>query len=271
MSMAEAKREITGPVEGEVIYEVRGTVGLVTLSRPHARNAMTLEMYAGLKDIVAAVDPDGPVKVLIVTGAGEKAFAAGTDISKFRSFTTDQHSLDYEAYMDDVLGTVETCPIPTIAAISGACTGGGAAIAACCDLRIATRTVKFGFPIARTLGNCLSMTNLARLIDLMGPARVKEMLFTARLIAADEALATGIVSEIVDEHETLMIEAFKLAEMLSGHAPLTLRATKEGLRRLRQIPKGADHDLITMCYGSEDFREGLEAFLAKRPAAWKGR
>ncbi|MEL7049581.1 MAG: enoyl-CoA hydratase/isomerase family protein [Pseudomonadota bacterium] len=256
---------------GDVTLDVRGSVGLVTLNRPHARNAMTLEMYAELRDIMAGISPDGPLKAIIITGAGEKAFAAGTDISKFRDFTTPQHALDYESFMDDVLGKVETCPLPTIAAISGACTGGGAAIAACCDLRIATGRLRFGFPIARTLGNCLSMTNLARLSELMGAARVREMLFTSRLLEADEALSIGLVSELCDDHETLMIEAFKLADLLCSQAPLTLRATKEGLRRLRQVPPKADHDLITLCYGSQDFKEGLEAFLAKRPAAWTGK
>ncbi len=270
--MSDALQSATadGPAEGEILFEVRSGVGLLTLSRPHARNAMTLEMYAGLKDVIGAIEPGGDVKVVIVTGAGEKAFAAGTDISKFREFTTDQHALDYEANMDQVLGTLEACPVPTIAAICGACTGGGGAIAACCDLRIASRSMRFGFPIARTLGNCLSMSSLARLNEIMGPARVKEMLFTARLIEADEALAIGLVSEIVDDHETLMIEAFKLAETLMSHAPLTLRATKAAQLRLRQVQRGLDHDLITLCYGSADFKEGLEAFLAKRPAVWRG-
>ncbi|MEO1542590.1 MAG: enoyl-CoA hydratase/isomerase family protein [Pseudomonadota bacterium] len=257
--------------EGNVTLEVRGHVGLITLNRPHARNAMTLEMYGQLKDIAAAIKPDSDLKAVVITGAGEKAFAAGTDISKFRDFTTPQHALDYEASMDEVLNTLEAIPLPTIAAISGACTGGGAAIATCCDLRIGTRRLRFGFPIARTLGNCLSMNNLARLSDLMGPARVKEMLFTSRLIEADEALAIGLVSELSDDHEALMIEAFRLADLLSSHAPLTLRATKEGLRRLRTVSNGADHDLIELCYGSNDFKEGLEAFLAKRPAQWTGK
>lgn len=258
-------------VAGEVLFETRGAIGLVTLSRPHARNAMTLEMYAQLRDQVAALEADGPIRAVIVTGAGDKAFAAGTDISKFREFTTDQHALDYERFMDGVLSTLEACPLPTIAAIAGACTGGGAAIAACCDLRIATDRLRFGFPIARTLGNCLSMTNIARLNELLGAPRVREMLFTARLIEASEAYAIGLVTSVHPDHETLMIEAFRLAETVASHAPLTLRATKEAQRRLRQVPEGGDRDLITMCYGSEDFKEGLGAFLAKRPAVWRGR
>lgn len=257
--------------DGQVTLEVREGIGLLTLSRPQARNAMTFAMYAQLQAIFDGIIPGGEVRTLVVTGAGEKAFAAGTDISKFRDFTTPQHALDYERTMDVVLGSIERCPVPTIAAIAGACTGGGAAIAACCDLRIASRDIRFGFPISRTLGNCLSVANLARLSDLIGPARTKEIIFTSRLIEADEALATGLVSELLDDHASLMSRAIALANVVAGHAPLTLRATKEGLRRLRTATQVNDDDLIVSCYMSEDFREGLEAFLGKRPANFKGR
>lgn len=257
--------------DGQVTLEVRDGIGWVTLSRPQARNAMTFTMYSQLKAIFDGIVPGGDVRALIVTGAGEKAFAAGTDISKFRDFTTEQHALDYERNMDVVLGAIERCPVPTIAAIAGACTGGGAAIAACCDLRIASRDIRFGFPISRTLGNCLSVANLARLAELIGPARTKEIIFTSRLIEAEEALASGLVSELLDDHASLMSRATALANLVAGHAPLTLRATKEGLRRLRTASQVKDDDLIVSCYMSEDFREGLEAFLGKRPANFKGR
>ncbi len=261
----------TSNPDGDVTLEVRGNIGVVTLSRPVARNAMTLGMYARLRDITAGIEPDGTIKALVITGAGDKAFAAGTDIAKFRDFSTPEHALDYERTMDDVLGSIERCAVPTIAAIAGACTGGGAAIAACCDLRIASRDMRFGFPIARTLGNCLSVTNLARVADIIGAARTREIIFTARLIEADEALAIGLVSELLADHEALMMRAIELAEHVAGHAPLTLRATKEGLRRLRTAREVFDEDLILSCYMSEDFREGLEAFLSKRPANFKGR
>lgn len=257
--------------DGRVTLEVRQGIGLVKLSRQQARNAMTLPMYAELQAIATGVVPGGEVKALIITGEGEKAFAAGTDISKFRDFSTPEHALGYERSMEVVLASIEGCAVPTIAAIAGACTGGGAAIAACCDLRIATRNMRFGFPIARTLGNCLSVNNLARLADLIGPARTKEIIFTARLIEAEEALATGLVSELLDDHQQLMARAMELAELVAGHAPLTLRATKEGLRRLRTAVAIQDDDLILSCYMSDDFREGLEAFLGKRQADFKGR
>jgi len=162
--------------------------------------------------------------------------------------------------------------VPTIAAIAGACTGGGAAIAACCDLRIAARNVRIGFPIARTLGNCLSSASLARLTALVGPARVKDLIFTARLVEADEALRVGLVGELVDDLPALERRAEELATLVAGHAPLTLRSTKEGLRRLQQrLSREEAEDLILMCYMSGDFREGMDAFLAKRPPQWKGR
>ena len=246
-------------------------IGIITLNRPQARNALTFEMYARLREICEGIDPDGPLRAIVITGAGEKAFAAGTDISAFRDFSVAQDALDYEARMDKVLGALEAVPVPTIAAIAGACTGGGAAIAATCDLRIGARDMRFGFPIARTLGNCLSNANLARLSAIIGPHRVKEIIFTARLIEAGEALALGLVSELHDDKETVFVRALQIAETLKGHAPLTMRATKEALRRLRVGERDNDKDLIVQCYMSEDFREGMEAFLAKRTPDWKGR
>lgn len=258
--------------ENELLYEVRGTTGWITLNRPQARNALTFAMYDGLAEICRSVPTDGSVKCLVVTGAGEKAFAAGTDMTQFRGFTSDQDALDYEHRMDVVLGAVEACPVPTIAAISGACTGGGAGIAAACDIRLTTADLRFGFPIARTLGNCLSIANLSRLSALMGAGRTKEVIFTARLVGADEAQAIGLVSEIVADHAALIARAEALAEQLAGHAPITLATTKEALRRLRVEGAGADdRDLVIRAYMSEDFKEGMEAFLGKRKPEWKGR
>jgi enoyl-CoA hydratase len=170
-----------------------------------------------------------------------------------------------------VLGALEACGKPTIAAIQGACTGGGAGIAACCDLRIAAANARFGFPVARTLGNCLSMGNYARLLSLVGShGRVKDLLFNARLVDAPEAKAIGLVTEVVEPAE-LMKRAEEVARTVASHAPLTLRATKEALRRLMaRIPPGEGQDLILMCYMSKDFREGMDAFLNKRPPQFRG-
>ncbi len=253
----------------DLLFEVRDGIGRITFNRPEARNALTFAMYDRLAEICGEAARDRQICALILTGAGDRAFAAGTDISQFRAFATPDDAIAYEARLDHVLEAVERCPKPTIAAIAGACTGGGAAIATACDLRIAARNARFGFPIARTLGNCLSMANLARLAALTGPARVTEIIFTARLIEAEEAKSIGLVSEVLEDAATLTTRADELAHLIASHAPLTLRATKEALRRLRTGESG-EQDLILMCYMSRDFREGMEAFLAKRPPAWTG-
>ena len=255
----------------DLLYEVRDGIGYVTFNRPGARNALTFAMYDRLAEICRELDTDRAIKALVLTGAGEVAFAAGTDISQFRAFTIPQDALDYEARIERVLDAVERCRVPTIAAIAGACTGGGAGIAAACDLRIAAPNLRIGFPIARTLGNCLSMGNYARLAALIGPARVKDMIFRARLIEAQEALAFGLVSEITIDYGGLLPRAEAIARQVASHAPLTLQATKEALRRLRPQPDpAAERDLILMCYMSRDFREGMDAFLNKRPPEWRG-
>ena len=167
-------------------------------------------------------------------------------------------------------GGLERCRVPTIAAIAGACTGGGGVIAACCDLRIGTASTKFGFPIARTLGNCLSVRNLARLSALIGAPRVKDLIFTARLMEADEAIRIGMLTEVVKDRAELDERVDAVAQAIAGFAPLTLRSTKEALRRL-QASEVPDRDLILMCYMSEDFREGMSAFLEKRSPNWQGK
>jgi len=255
----------------ELLYELRDGIVRVTFNRPQARNALTFAMYEGLAEICTGINEDASVKAMILTGAGDKAFAAGTDISQFREFKTPQDGIDYEQRIDRILGVLEQCRVPVIAAIAGACTGGGAAIAACSDIRVATKNAKFGFPIARTLGNCLSMSSLARLSSLIGPARVKEVIFSARLIEAPEALGIGLLAEVVEDAAALAARAEELARLYASQAPLTLRATKEGLRRLQSRLAGAEaEDLITMCYTSADFREGVTAFLAKRKPNWRG-
>ncbi|MCJ2071694.1 enoyl-CoA hydratase/isomerase family protein [Methylobacterium sp. J-030] len=262
----------------ELLFSIdEGGIARIVLNRPQARNALTFAMYQGLITCCEAIAGNPAAKALIITGAGEKAFAAGTDIAQFREFETAEDALGYERFMDRVLGTLERLRVPTIAAIAGACTGGGAAIAAACDLRIAARDSRFGFPIARTLGNCLSQGNLKRLSGLIGPARVKDIIFTARLVGAEEALAIGLIGEMVEDRTALTERVDTLAQLLAGHAPLTMQATKEGLRRLAEEDapeEGAAHpgdDLILLCYMSQDFREGMEAFLGKRPPNWSGR
>ena len=256
---------------GEILYELRDGVVFVTFNRPEARNAFTFAMYERLAEICAEVNANRLVRAMVLTGAGGKAFAAGTDISQFRAFDSPEDAITYEGRIDRVLGALETCRVPTIAAIAGACTGGGAGIAGCCDLRIAADNARFGLPIARTLGNCLSMSNYSRFAALIGPARLKEMIFTARLVEAPEALQIGLVSEIVENPDNLISRAEELARAVASHAPLTLQSCKEALRRLRPIiPPGGGEDLILMCYMSQDFREGIDAFLNKRTPNFQG-
>jgi enoyl-CoA hydratase len=255
----------------DLLHERRGDIAWITFNRPEARNALTFAMYEELARICEEANNDATLRVMVIRGQGEKAFASGTDINQFRAFKTPQDSLDYEARIDRILTALEQCRVPTIAAIAGACTGGGAAIAVCCDLRIAAKNVRIGFPIARTLGNCLSSASLARLTALVGPARVKDLIFTARLVEGEEALRVGLVGELVEDLPALERRAEELAKLVAGHAPLTLRSTKEGLRRLQQrLSREEAEDLILMCYMSGDFREGMDAFLNKRPPQWKG-
>jgi enoyl-CoA hydratase len=256
----------------DLLYSVDDGIARITFNRPQARNALTFAMYERMAAICHEVNADRSIKALILTGAGDKAFASGTDISQFRAFSTPQDAIDYEGRLDRVLGTLEQCRVPTIAAIAGACTGGGAGIAACCDMRIGTSTLRIGFPIARTLGNCLSMSNLSRLTALIGPARVKELIFTARLIEASEALALGLVNEVVPDVEALQRRVGELARLIAGHAPLTLEATKEAVRRLQnRLTREEGEDLLLSCYMSADFREGMDAFLNKRAPRWQGK
>jgi enoyl-CoA hydratase len=258
-------------VSQELLYEVEDGVGRITFNRPEARNALTFRMYERLAEIMQEAERDAGLKALILTGAGEQAFAAGTDISEFKSFSRAEDALNYEARMDRVLDTLERSRVPTIAAIAGACTGGGAAIAICCDIRIGASSARFGMPIGRTLGNCLSMSNYARLVSLLGSARVKDIIFTARLVGAGEAHAAGLLSEVLPDHAALLSRANELAGTVASQAPLTLRATKEALRRIREkMTPQEDHDLILMCYMSRDFREGMDAFLNKRTPKWTG-
>ncbi len=254
----------------DLMHEIRGQTLWITFNRPQARNALTFGMYEALADLCRTVPTDGSVRAVVLSGAGGKAFAAGTDMTQFRAFETAQDALDYEAQVDAVLDAVERCPVPTVAAINGACTGGGAGIAAACDLRIASASLRFGFPIARTLGNCLAAANLARLSSLMGAGRVREIIFTARLMDAEEARSCGLISEILPDEAALMERAENLAVQLGEMAPLTLRATKEAMRRTLAAARVDDADLIELCYMSNDFRHGLEAFLAREKPQWTG-
>jgi enoyl-CoA hydratase len=254
------------------IYETDGPIATLTFNRPEARNAMTWEMYESLVGACARVDEDANVRVFILRGAGGKAFVAGTDISQFQNFRDREDGLKYEERLDHVLDRLERVTKPTIAQVQGVAAGGGCAIAFTCDLRVATPESTFGIPIARTLGNCLSGATCSRLVDVLGPVVVKDMLFTGRLVPATEAHALGVVNRLVPA-EDLDRVARDLATTIASNAPLTLRATKEMIRRImarRRLAPGDDADIVEMCYTSRDFREGVASFLAKRKPEWTG-
>lgn len=256
----------------ELIAERRGAVQWVTFNRPEARNALTWTMYAGLVEVCEAVNRDREIKAMVLIGAGGRAFVAGTDISQFRDVRTEQDVLAYEARGNEVFTALESVRVPTIAAIAGACTGAGAILAAACDLRIVSPSAGYGFPIARTLGNCLSTPNVVRVVALIGAPRLSDLVMRARLMEPDEMMACGMVAAVTPDEASLVDQAQALAEEVAANAPLTLWATKVALRRLRErmAPQDADRDLLLRCYLSRDFREGVESFLDKRKPIWSG-
>jgi enoyl-CoA hydratase len=256
--------------EPELLFERRGAVAVVTFNRPHAHNAMTFAMYEGLSERYEEVDGDDAIRVLVLRGAGGRAFVAGTDIRQFLDVDSGRTGIDYERDIDRWVGRLERVAKPTIALVEGYATGSGLALSAACDLRVCTPDARFGLPIARTLGNCLSMAGYARLAALLGEARTKDIVFTARMIGADEALACGLATEIVAA-DAIEARVMEIAEVVAGHAPITLRVTKEALRRLRAADLPDGHDLVEAAYGSEDFRAGVAAFLEKRRHEWTGR
>src|SRR5437867_7223975 len=231
---------------------------------------MSFAMYDRIAAICRDANGDDSIKAVVISGSAD-AFVAGTDIAQFVNFEEASQALEYERRMDAWLGAIEDVRLPTIAAVRGPVVGGGLAIAAACDLRVAAPSARFGVPVARTLGNCFSAANLVRLAALVGIGRVKELVLTARLLDPQEARAIGLVSEVVAGEELLAPRVDELVETLSSYAPLTLRATKEALRRIRarMLPDEAS-DLVALCYTSADFREGVSAFLERRKPAWQG-
>jgi enoyl-CoA hydratase len=256
--------------DGDVHLVREGAIAKIVFDRPQARNAMTWRMYQRLGEVCAALRRDDSVRVAVFRGAGGKAFVAGTDIAQFLEFKTGDDGAAYEEEMEEHLSAVETLPMPTLAVIEGVATGGGLAIAACCDLRVATPGSRFGVPIARTLGNCLSVPNVARLVAALGVSRAKRVLLLSEMIGAEEALAGGFLTEIIAP-EAIDTRVSELCDRLAKNAPVTMRVSKEAIRRLVHAGLPGGDDLVREAWGSEDLRIGVRAFMEKREPQWTGR
>jgi len=255
----------------EVLVTRDGAIVTLTFNRPGTRNAMTWSMYERLQQVCEEVDGDDSVRVLVLRGAGGRAFVSGTDISQFKVFETAEEGIQYERNADARMDRLERVRKPVIAQIEGDAVGGGFRIAAACDIRIAPPDARFGAPIAKTLGNCLSMAAYSTFLDLFGPSRLKELIFTARLLSAQEAHAAGFVHEVVPREE-IAARVRALAEQIAEHAPITLWVTKEALRRIQAERRArGGEDLLALTYASADFKEGVRAFLDKRKPRWSGR
>ncbi|MET9020974.1 enoyl-CoA hydratase/isomerase family protein [Actinopolymorpha sp. NPDC004070] len=253
----------------ELLVERDGPVLRVTFNRPTRRNAMTWAMYDGLLAACDRAESDSSIRVMVLRGAGDEAFVAGTDIGQFGEFTGGDAGVAYEQRMTRLLETVSGVRVPTVAVLTGYCVGAGLAIAASCDLRIAARGARFGVPIARTVGNCLSTRTVALLVDNLGPARTLDMVLRARLLDETEVAAAGFLSQVC-EPEDVDAEAEVLVARLVEHAPLTMWATKQAVRRIMAARVPDDTDLVHRVYDSADFRAGVAAFVAKQRPSWTG-
>lgn len=254
---------------GRVELNVDGPIARLTFDRPQSRNAMTWRMYEDLAKACRTIDADPTIRVAVLQGAGGKSFIAGTDIEQFRHFASGEDGVAYERKIDGYVSALEDLRVPTLAVVEGWAVGGGLAIANACDLRIAVTGARFGVPIARTLGNCLSPVNLRRLCDTLGLSWVKRMLLLAEMPTADELLPFGYLAAVVLAEE-LDDRVAETCQKLLAHAPVTMRVTREMLQRLATDAQSSADDLIEFCYGSDDFRSGVQAFFAKNPPRWQG-
>jgi enoyl-CoA hydratase/carnithine racemase len=242
----------------------------IELDRPDLHNALSPQMYGRMDEAIAGVGGDSGLRAVTFRGVGGAAFVAGSDIGQFASFEGPADGVGYEARMDAFFDRVAAISVPTVAVIDGWAIGAGLNLAACCDIRIAAEGARFGVPIAKTVGNCLSMQTIARLVAALGEGRVRRMLILAEMIDAEEAMRAGFLSRLVPQPE-LDVAAADVLRRILGNAPLTLQAGKAALRRLTPPPDDAAEDLIGAVYGSADFRKGVQAFLGGETPQWAGR
>jgi len=256
--------------EGAVHLHIDGPVASMLFDRPAARNAMTWTMYSDLAAACDTISANPEVRVAVLRGMGGKAFVAGTDIAQFQEFDSGADGVAYEQRLAAYVARVDALAVPTIAVVEGMAVGGGMAIATVCDFRIATPGARFGVPIARTLGNCLSAGTLKVMVEALGVGLVKRMLLLAELVPAEELLACGFVLKTVAA-ETLDAEVDELCQRLAGHAPITMSVTKQLLSRIVAGGDEPDLPLLEHCYASDDFHEGVDSFVNRRPPRWTGR
>ena len=239
----------------------------VIFNNPAARNALTWPMYEELKKICDSLAKNPKIRVVIFKGAGDKAFVSGSDIQQFVDLKKDEA---YEVAVDHIFASLQQLPMPTIAMIEGLAVGSGLLMATACDFRISTPDARFGIPVAKTLGNCLSPSNLSWIAAHLGITTVKKMLLTAELIKAPELLESGFLYQTAEASE-LEASVNALAQKLAVLAPITQKASKLTLARLLQSNLPDCTDLMRETYNSQDFKEGVNAFLEGRPPQWVGK
>jgi enoyl-CoA hydratase/carnithine racemase len=255
--------------EGAILSAIDGPVATLTFHNPERHNAMSLDMWRAAADVFAGLAADPAVRVIVLTGAGEKAFVSGADISRFSLERASAESVAiYNAAVDHFSDLLLDCQKPCIAMIRGYCIGGGIGIATCCDLRISDETARFGVPAAK-LGLGYGTHNLRRLARLIGPQFAAEMLYTARQFDAAEAVRIGLVNRVAPD-AVLERTVREIAATIAGNAPLTIRAVKAVLRDPPRNPEELDA-LVRQCFESEDYQEGRRAFLEKRKPVFTGK